>query len=279
MAADVVATTGSPMSATSRTRAPVAVAILTRPAGRNEALAQQLAAHGVHGVALPALELTPTTGPAPSPQGFDLVVFVSGFAAQCYFQMLSDTVWPDGVLAAGVGPTTQQAIRASGLVPHGATLCPSADTQQDSEALWQTLQTAQVHPKRVLIVRGNTGRDWLRQQWQRTGVDVQDFVAYQRRAALWSAAAGRKLRDAAAHRPCVLLVTSADGARAIDANLRRLELTYLWGQCRILALHPRIADCVEQLRQAAGIAAQRRVAITKPDAPTVLQAMLALVRA
>jgi len=255
-----------------------AAAVLTRPAGRNETLAQPLTAGGVHCVVLPALELTPITDPAPPPQDFDLILFVSGFAAQCYLRGLQGAPWPANVLAAGVGPGTLQEIRQSGRVPPRVTICPSANSQQDSEALWQTLQAAQVNPKRVLIVRGDTGRDWLRRQWQDMGADVQDFVAYHRRAALWPAAAAQTLREAAAHKPCVLLVTSADGARAIDANLRRLDLTCLWGQCRILTLHPRIADCVERLRQAAGMAAQGRIAITKPDAPSVLQAMLALVR-
>jgi len=281
MAADAVAETVSPMSTTPHARAPTsksAVAVLTRPAGRNEALEQHLTTHGVHCVVLPALELTPTTDPAPSPKGFDLVVFVSGFAAQCYFQALPDTGWPDGVLAAGVGPATQQAILDSGLVPRSATLCPAAHTQQDSEALWQTLQTAQVLPQRVLIVRGNTGRNWLHTQWRRAGVQVRDFVAYQRRAAEWSAAAGQQLQETVARGPCILLITSADSARAVDDNLRRLGLIHLWGQCRILAPHPRVAAYVGQLQQAAGVSPGHPIKITKPDTHAMGQSLLALAR-
>jgi len=249
---------------------------LTRPAGRNAALARQLTAHGVHCVALPALELTPSTNPVPLPQGFDLILFVSGFAAQCYLQALPEPVWPAGVRAAGVGSATRQAIEDSGLVPHSATICPSADTQQDSEALWQTLQATGVRPQRVLIVRGDTGRDWLRAQWRSAGTQVQDFVAYQRRAVVWPTAAVRQLRAAAAHTSCVLLITSADGARAVDDNLRRLGLTDLWGRCRILTLHPRIAACVAQLQHAAGFAPGHPVVTTKPDAHTLSQSLLVL---
>jgi len=256
----------------------VATVVLTRPAGRNESLVRPLTAHGVRCVVLPALERTPTATPAPSPQDFDLILFVSGFAAQCYLQGLQAADWPDGVVAAGVGSSTLRAIRECGVVPPEAMVCPSDDTRQDSEALWQTLQAAQIRPRRVLIVRGDTGRDWLRRQWQSAGVQVQDVVAYHRRAAAWTHVQAQQLREAAAQTPCVLLVTSADSARAIDANLRRLALTALWGQCRILTLHPRIADCVGEIQRAAGVVAAHPVKVATPDARTVLQALLALVK-
>jgi len=255
----------------------VPAAILTRPAGRNEDLAQQLTAHGVTCSILPALTLTPTTGAAPLPQDFDLVLFVSRFAVQCYLKCLPALTWPAGVLAAGVGPGTMQSLRS--VVPRRAMIFPGEDTQQDSEALWQTLRAARIKPGRVLIVRGNTGRNWLRQQWCNVGVAVQDFVAYRRSAARWSSAAGPQLCTAVRHAPCVLLVSSAEGAHAIDANLRRLSLTGLWGQCRILTLHPRIAECVGHLQHAAGILPGHQVTITKPDAQAVFAAMLALVQA
>jgi len=253
-----------------------ATVVLTRPAGRNEALAQHLTAHGIHCVVLPALKLTPTKNPVPPPHDFDLVLFVSGFAAQCYLQSLQHTTWPRGVFAAGVGSGTRETIQRTGIVPPDATICPHEDSPQDSEALWQTLQAAQINPRRVLIVRGNTGRDWLRQQWQSTGAQVQEVIAYHREAAVWSDAQGQQLLDAtAAPTPCALLITSAGGARAVDKNLRRLGLIRLWETCRVLTLHPRIADCVRQLRQAAGIAVEQPIVMTKPDAQAILQSLLA----
>jgi len=264
------------VSAESELAASPATVILTRPAGRNDVLAQQLDAHGVPCLTLPALALTPTTTPAPLPQGFDVIVFVSGFAAQCYFRSWRG-VWPAGVLAAGVGSATRQAILACGRVPESAAICPPPASRQDSEALWQTLQTAGVRARRVLIVRGDTGRGWLRQQWQDAGVDVQEFLAYRRCAATWSPAQDRALATCA-QSPCVLLVTSVHSARAIAQHLQRLQLTRLWGQCRILTVHARIAECVARIQLALGVAAQHPAAITPPDAHAVLQALLALAK-
>jgi len=278
MAADVdPARAPQASSSESGLAASPATVILTRPAGRNDVLAQQLNAHGVPCLILPALALTPMTTPAPLPQGFDLIVFVSGFAAQCYFRARCEA-WPVGVLAAGVGSATRQAILACGRVPHRAAICPPPASRQDSEALWQTLQAAGVRPRRVLIVRGDTGRDWLRQQWQAAGVDVQEFVAYRRSAAVWSPGQGRALA-ACAQSPCVLLVTSADSVRAIAQNLQRLQLTRVWGQCRILTVHARIAESVARIiQQALGVAAQHPVTITTPDAHAVLQSLLVLAK-
>jgi len=252
----------------------VSVVVLTRPAGRNQALAQALRAHGVHCLDLPALSLTPTTKPMPAPQGFDLVFFVSGFAAQCYVRA-HPAAWPAGVLAAGVGQGTLAALRASGVVPSAAALAPGANTAQDSEALWQRLQDAGVRAQRVLMVRGDRGRDWLRTQWRRAGVTVEETVAYHRAPCVWTPAQGQALRAAAP--PCVLLVTSSDSARAIDANLARLGLN--WGRYRVLTLHARIAACVQGLQHAAGIVVHDPICVSKPDTPAVVQALLALARA
>jgi len=252
----------------------VATAVLTRPAGRNQALAQALQAQGVHCLDLPALSLTPTTKPMPAPQGFDLVFFASGFAAQCYLRAYP-SAWPAGVLAAGVGQGTLAAIHASGVVSPQATLAPGADTAQDSEALWQTLQNAGVHAQRVLIVRGDSGRDWLRAQWQGTGAAVEETVAYHRTPCVWTPAQGQALQSATP--PCVLLVTSSDSAHAIDTNFFRLGFS--WERYRVLTVHARIAACVQDLQQAAGIDAPHQVAVCTPDTPAVVQALLMLARA
>ncbi|MCG2606191.1 MAG: uroporphyrinogen-III synthase, partial [Achromobacter sp.] len=55
------------------------VAVLTRPAGRNEALADRLRAAGWTPCILPAYP--PLPPPRPRPANYDMVVFVSGNAA------------------------------------------------------------------------------------------------------------------------------------------------------------------------------------------------------
>ncbi|OXC90945.1 cysteine dioxygenase [Achromobacter sp. KAs 3-5] len=68
------------------------IAILTRPAGRNEALAGRLQGAGWQPCILPALEIHPLAVAAedlPRPSAYDLVVFVSGNAARQYLDQLA----------------------------------------------------------------------------------------------------------------------------------------------------------------------------------------------
>lgn len=254
-----------------------ALVILTRPQGRNDALAAQLAQHGAGTLVLPALQLLPNQADTmPSPDGFDLVLFVSGYAAQCYFQAQAGQVWPAGTLATAVGASTLQAIAYWGKVPETALFGPPDDSLQDSEALWQALHNAGIRPQRVLIVRGSTGRDWLGQRLQQDGAQVTWLAAYRRDAAIWTAAQGRALADAVRqHQSSLLLVTSADSARAIDANLRQLGLTELWASMGVLAVHPRIAECVQALRQACGIMDGPDILLARPDETALFQTMMA----
>jgi len=253
-----------------------ACVILTRPRGFNQALVERLRAQQVRYMVLPALELMPTEDPAPLPQDFDLVFFSSRFAVQCYLNALGGAPWPDGVVAAGVGVGTMKSLQ--GIVPDHAMIYPPAHSLTDSEALWQTLQKAKVKPERVLMVRGDVGRDWLRRKWQSNGVDVQQFTAYHRSARIWSAKRERSLAWAATHTSCVLLVSSVDGAHAIDQNLRRLGFVHLWGHFRVLTVHPRITACVEQLMRTAGIHDRPQIVTTRTEEQTLFQSMLALVQ-
>lgn len=256
---------------------PSALAILTRPQGRNDALAARLERHGMGALVLPALQLIPgEVGAMPSPDGFDLVLFVSGYAAQCYFQAQAVAAWPAGTLAAAVGASTLQAIAHWGKVPAAALFGPPDDSLQDSEALWQSLQDAGIRPQRVLIVRGSTGRDWLGQRLQQDGAQVTWLATYRRDPAVWTASQGRALADAVRqHAASLLLVSSADSARAIDANLRRLALTDLWASMGVLAVHPRIAECVQALRRACGIADGPDILLARPDETALFQTMMA----
>ncbi|WZB64540.1 uroporphyrinogen-III synthase [Achromobacter xylosoxidans] len=67
------------------------LAVLTRPSGRNEALAARLRAHGWEACVLPALEILPLDclEGLPMPEDYDMVVFVSGNAARLYLDQLT----------------------------------------------------------------------------------------------------------------------------------------------------------------------------------------------
>src|SRR5690625_2296850 len=155
-----------------------AFVVLTRPASRNESLAKRLATDGFDVACLPALELE-TLVDAPGQMiwldDFDLVVFVSSHAAQSYIDCMQQwrpgVVWPAGVRVATVGHASAEPIYQLGQVPEKHIFHPGPAQEQDSEALWEVLYPILPQLQRVLIVRGQTGREWLGEQFERQGIE------------------------------------------------------------------------------------------------------------
>lgn len=262
---------------------PPPIAVLTRPAGRNGALAQHLASAGWQVLLLPALiiEPLPDTGPPPRPQDFDLVVFVSGNAARLYFDSLAahglllPGGWPGSTLAATVGQASAQALRASPLFGARARLLhPSADAPaHDSEALWQLLSAGPL-PRRALLVRGTQGRDWLAERLAEAGASVRVHAMYRRRPAGWPAEAQAQLRRWAADsiHPAWLL-TSGEGIDAVAAAARAAGVFEWWAQCRFVVTHPRLE---KHLLAVAGAPGQTgRVKTSMPADEAIFEAILA----
>ncbi|MFD4837764.1 uroporphyrinogen-III synthase [Achromobacter sp. NPDC058515] len=259
------------------------VAVLTRPAGRNEALAGRLRDAGWSSCILPALEIHPLQIDAanlPRPSGYDMVVFVSGNAARQYLDQLASVdgpaAWPTGVIAATVGPASAQALRemtsfgANTTVLHPGESAPS----HDSEALWRVLQDLPRLPARVLLVRGTQGRDWLGDTLEARGVAVTRHAAYLRRPARWSAGQLAELRrwaDGGVH--ATWLITSGEGADAARACLEAAGLADWWERCGFVLTHPALARRVPQAAHGApGLA---MVKICLPNDESIFQAFVA----
>jgi len=258
-------------------------AVLTRPAGRNDALAARLRAQGWDVLDLPALEIEALPADAatlPRPGDHDLVVFVSGTAVRCYLRQLRDVAgmqqWPAGVTAACVGPATAAALRDSSFWHDGAQLLhpgPGAPAY-DSEALWQLMQARGFMPRRVLLVRGTTGRDWLGQTLASQGADVRAHAAYRRVPAQWPATALPILmscRDEG--RPAHWLLTSGEGIQAVHGQIRRTGLESWWRRCRFVVTHPRLVQHLEAF--APDAVARGMVKICLPEDEAIEQALRA----
>ncbi|GAB1578618.1 uroporphyrinogen-III synthase [Bordetella petrii] len=223
------------------------IAILTRPDGRNAPLERGLHDAGWQTLALPALEIQPLPADAagpPLPQDHDLVVFVSGNAARLYLAQLHAAGmpdWPGGTLAATVGPASARAFRACpGVGPDAAVLYPPPEAAaHDSEALWQVLRARGALPRRVLLVRGTSGRDWLGDQLEAAGVQVARHAVYRRLPALWPASAVRQLREWAGQgRPATWLLTSGEGIDAVRAQVDAAGIAAWWRASRFVVTHP-----------------------------------------
>lgn len=262
-------------------------AVLTRPAGTSPTLARSLAEQGWQVHEWPALSLTPVNaGEFPLPSAYDLVVFVSGYAARCYVTRLHTQghgAWPNHVPAATVGPASADAFRAVA-GSQCRVLHPELQAErQDSEALWAVLQAAQVPLTRVLLVRGGEGaqgrgRNWLAQQLAQAGAHVHIHAAYRRDPTPWPA--GRWAQLAAWHADggaLDWLFTSSEGVQAVLAGAPAGQPLW-WPGCRLIATHPRIADCLaSHLASAANHTAARPpivVKTCKPSEQSVLSAFV-----
>lgn len=265
-------------------RLPDALVVLTRPQGRNESMAQHLADLGLEPLCMPALEIVPVASDAvPQPGDFDLIVFVSGNAVCCYFQQLvqaglTPAWWPAHTQVAVVGAATAQAVAQSGLVPAGLVLCPDAADEQDSESLWKVLQPRIAAPCRALIVRGQSGREWLGQQLEQAGVQVHRHTVYQRRALPWPAVAQERLQQGVASgRLVICLLTSAHSVQAFLDNAAKQGFLPSCAGFHYVVIHPRIRGRLQSsLNEASGKVEPLAVTICPPRDDAILQTVISV---
>ena len=210
---------------------PRATVILTRPQGKNQALQQRFEQAGLRVVALPALTLQriAITGPVPDPAIFDLVFFVSGFAVDCFFDLLAEhgIEWPQEQRAGCVGPGTVQALLRQG-VAQQQILCPADNQPYDSSGFLARLQSSAVFAclRSVLIVCGTTGNPGLGLQLQDLSLAVTRLPLYKRDARQWDAQQQRQMSslfaDSAEKKYVVL--TSPQGIEAFVDNLAAAQI-------------------------------------------------------
>jgi uroporphyrinogen-III synthase len=159
--------------------------LLTRTAPDCAALAGVLAGRGIFSSSLPLLEIQPLEETPQQRQllldlpGYAAVIVVSKPAARLALQRMQ-RYWPQppaGPAWFSVGPATGQL-----LAERGVAACWS-EAGDDSEALLQLPQLQQAlqvpHP-RVLIMRGEGGREWLAERLQARGVQVDHLPLYRR---------------------------------------------------------------------------------------------------
>ena len=208
--------------------------LLTRPQADCEALAANLAEQGVYGSCMPLLEIRPL--PADASQNallraldrYCAVIVVSKPAARLGVLLL-ERDWPQPPQALrwfSVGEATAAILREHGLPAE----CPQQG--DDSEALLRLPAFAavlQAAPARVLIMRGDDGRELLAERLREAGLTVDYLPLYRR--CLPDYPRGELLRRIRDERLNAVLVSSGQGlqhllqlAGADWAALARLPL-------------------------------------------------------
>ncbi|RDK00542.1 fused uroporphyrinogen-III synthase HemD/membrane protein HemX [Paraburkholderia lacunae] len=240
-------------------------AVITRPAGQSSELTALLVAAGIVTLEFPLIEIAPVADDAPlraalaSLERYALVVFVSPNAIDHAFAR-SNAIWPHALPIGVVGPGSVQALARHGVAaPAHQVVSPPAvaddDTARfDSEGLFAAIDTAlgAATPagKRVLIVRGDGGREWLADRLREAGAEVETVAAYRRLVPEPSIAAWARVHALLAGAPHAWLLTSSEGVR----NLHELAQDHLTAdeiaqlkQATLVTPHPRIAQTARAL--------------------------------
>lgn len=252
-----------------------ATIVITRPGGQSSPLTARLAEAGFDTLEFPLIDIAPVADDAPlraaldklyGPQRYALVVFVSPNAIDHAFGRLHGP-WPVDVPVAVVGPGSVAALARQGVsAPSHVVISPSAehaDSCFDSEALYTAIEAHfgenGLEGKRVLIVRGDGGREWLAERLTEAGALVEKAAAYRR---VLSEPSMQKWEDihtlladdradnaADHHNRHAWLLTSSEGVR----NLDELAAEHLTGDeiarlkhTPIVSPHPRIAEAARQ---------------------------------
>lgn len=227
---------------------PAPCAILTRPDGQADALAMALSADGIDTLAFPLLDIAAQADPGAlaaldsalgALSAYALTVFISPNAVAHALGRLIHLSSPEGREAAGdtnagdlwpatlpvavVGPGSAQALADAGVAApkHRVIVPPGGPAARfDSEALLEQLDLTALAGRRVLLVRGDGGRELLADTLRANGAQVDIVSAYTRRApepdtATWAALEARLASPAR----CAWVLTSSEAVRYLATLL------------------------------------------------------------
>lgn len=219
--------------------------VVTRPKSQAAHLAEALVAAGARPVLFPVLTIEPLADETPLLElaarldDYDWAFFVSPNAVEHALRpMLARRAWPAKLRVACIGKSSEQALAAFGIAP---VLVPRQ--RFDSEALLELPELAQVQGRRMIIFRGDGGRELLGETLIQRGAHVDYQTCYRRGQPKADPAPLLKLWQEG---QCdALTLTSSEGLRNLFILLGKLGQAWL-KKTPTFAPHARI---VEQARQ------------------------------
>lgn len=206
------------------------VVMVTRPAPQARLLCDRIESQGGRVICFPVLEIAPVEAAGPLQAllgrlgGYDIAVFVSANAvARGVPMVLAHGGWPPGTRVAAVGERTAAELAQFGLAvdirPQGGF---------NSEGLLAVDALNEVAGKRIVIFRGQGGRELLAETLRRRGATV-DYAEVYRRVRP-AAALGEVLHTQPF--PHLIVITSGEGLRnlldmAQEGHRQRLQAATL----------------------------------------------------
>ena len=228
--------------------------IITRPLAQAEPLACRVESIGRQAIVFPLLEIqtlpdqTPLRTALADLDDIAMVVFVSPNAIHAAFAVRP--VWPPSLPLAVMGEGSRAALADHGVTCANATIISPTDPHRtDSETLLAELDLDTLRGKRVLIVRGETGRELLADALRAHGVEVVPVAAYRRAApVLDDARREQLLRLLNARGDWV--ITSSEALRILVVMVRKVageDGVVKMQQQHLIVPHVRIADTAKAM--------------------------------
>lgn len=241
--------------------------VVTRPSGQArqliEVLSGAIEASGVAQRSLPEIVSLPLLTIVPKADDHladhiatilkdaDLAIFVSPNAIECVMRLL-ERDWQDfskKIIPVGVmGGSSAKALENHGIgLESNPTpiIIPTANEQWDSEGLWHKLQSFNWnwHDKKVVIFKGEGGRDWLAETLTKAGARVSAIATYSRVPLDLDNPAWQVIRDMDFSKSLWLL-TSSEAVRYLGKVIED-QFPYGLDSASALCPHHHIADAAE----------------------------------
>jgi uroporphyrinogen-III synthase len=215
--------------------------VVTRPVGQATHLAEALVELGAQPVLFPVLAIADVTDTAPlldvaiRLEQYDWAVFVSPNAVdKALVVVLAHRQWPASVRVATVGRSSEEA-----LARHGIRNVVAPQERFDSEALMELPPLQDMAGKRVIIFRGDGGRDLFGDTMKGRGAEVDYVTCYLRSKPALDPAPLLKLWSDG--KLDALTITSSEGLRNLYEMVGKLGQSWL-KKTPTFVPHARIAE-------------------------------------
>jgi uroporphyrinogen-III synthase len=214
--------------------------LLTRPADESEGLAHLLEAERALVVNAPMFEIEPVTHELnlDLKSRFQVAIFVSKNAARFGASKLLKATGDSGSLVVlGIGPATEKALKNMGVEG-----CIIPKTSFNSEGLLELEQLQSTSKsKRVVIFRGNGGREFMRAELESRGYKVEYLSCYTRSAIKGTLL--QKLKTKSVAVPDLVVIAST---QALELLVSKIEAENLRGilDAQTLVLGARLASTI-----------------------------------
>lgn len=241
--------------------------VVTRPAGQAASLCAKIAERGGIPVLFPVLAIGPAEDPAALDRlaerldDFDMAFFVSPNAVHhALTPILARRPWPDRLVVSTVGKGSERALAEFGF---GRVVAPRDGFDSEAVLVLPEFRADVVRGRRIVIFRGDGGRDLLGETLRERGALVEYASCYRRfRPDLDP---GPLIESARLGSLDAITLTSSEGVANFVVIVGQDGLTAL-REVPVFAAHRRIAACARE----AGFA---RVVETAPGDDGMIEAL------